>query len=104
MIHIQQREGQEFLEETHKASIARAGQHHRKFGKKCLRKIVRVNIMNLNVEHGVNLHLNLSTSLPEHIIASATFMEKTRILPELSLEYALISQFNKSPAFESTGT
>lgn len=52
----------------------------------------------------VNLHLNLSTSLPEHIIANATLMENTRILPELSFEYAAISQFNKSPAFESTGT
>lgn len=54
--------------------------------------------------NAVNLHLNLSTSLPEHIIAKATLMENTRILPELSLEYADISQFNKSPAFESTGT
>jgi len=32
------------------------------------------------------LHLSLSTSLPEHMVASATLMENTRIFPELSLQ------------------
>lgn len=32
-----------------------------------------------------NLHLNLSTNLPEHIVANATLIENTRIFPELSL-------------------
>lgn len=33
------------------------------------------------------IHLNLSTNLPEHMVANATLMEKTRILPEeLSLQ------------------
>lgn len=32
------------------------------------------------------LHLNLSISLPAHSVAKATFMEKTRIFPTLSLQ------------------
>lgn len=37
-------------------------------------------------------------------MASATLIENTRILPELSCEYAAISQFKSRLAFESTGT
>lgn len=34
----------------------------------------------------INLHRNLSTNLPAHIVANATLIENTRILPELSCE------------------
>lgn len=34
----------------------------------------------------IYLHRNLSTSFPAHMVASATFIEKTRIFPVLSLK------------------
>lgn len=61
---------------------------HRKFARIYL-KIQKPSCRNFRYSRARTVrysHLNLSTSLPAHIVANATLIENTRILPELSFE------------------